>query len=353
MNGFWQRSSIRTLGNAPRRELPFSLTNLLLFSFGYLPLLAVFFLNLWARPHYQFFPLALAGAGFLAWVRLKELPRPLVPSRPLIGGLWLLASFAIVLVATILWSPWLGSLAVLAGLIGVIWLLGGRRLLRAMCPALILALVIVPPPLSLDSRFAEHLRLLAVNWSSQLLDLLEVTHARSGNIIELPGQKLLVEEACSGINSILITLAACLFYMLWRRASVIRILLSLSAAVSFVLLGNLLRIILGAWLRFRHGVDILSGWPHQIIGLVLFITYVGLIFSMERLLFFLTSPSRRQKTSAVAKPAVAVSPTQPIWRFSPTSVRVVACAFAITGVAEVARGWVAQRQAPEKLAVKE
>ena len=34
---------------------------------GFAPLLTVFLINLWGRPHYQFFPLALAGAGFLAW----------------------------------------------------------------------------------------------------------------------------------------------------------------------------------------------------------------------------------------------------------------------------------------------
>src|SRR5204862_2406378 len=113
------------------------------------------------------------------------------------------------------WSPWLGSLAAMIGLVGVIWLLGGQKLLRCMSPALLLVLTIIPPPLALDTRFAEQLRVLAVNWSSHLLDLLGVTHSQSGNIIELPGQKLLVEEACSRINSVLVTMAGCLFYMLW------------------------------------------------------------------------------------------------------------------------------------------
>src|SRR5207253_3295331 len=167
------------------------------------------------------------------------------------------------------------------------WTVGGRRLLRSQAPALLLMAAIIPPPLSLDTRLADSLRILAVNWSSHLLDMLGVIHYRSGNVIELPGKTLLVEEACSGINSLLITMAGCLFYMLWRRASVISTILALMGSVSFVVLGNLIRITLGAWLKFHRNIDILSGWPHQAIGLLLFASYMLLIFSLERFLFFL------------------------------------------------------------------
>ncbi|MCX6892929.1 MAG: hypothetical protein NTX51_15640, partial [Verrucomicrobia bacterium] len=52
--------------------------NVGLLAFGFAPLLLLCFANLWERTYYQFFPMALAGAGFLAWTRLKEVPRPLV-----------------------------------------------------------------------------------------------------------------------------------------------------------------------------------------------------------------------------------------------------------------------------------
>ena len=70
--------------NSPRRYDPdarVATGNGLLFALGYTPLLTLFFINLWGRPHYQFFPLALIGAAFLAWTRLKEVPRPFVPDR--------------------------------------------------------------------------------------------------------------------------------------------------------------------------------------------------------------------------------------------------------------------------------
>src|SRR5258706_2438994 len=247
MNGFAEKTTVSTRVDGPA----LTWAQGLLFVAGFVPLLWVFFLNLWARPHYQFFPLALAGAAFLAWSRLKEVPHPLEPGAPLPGTILWSLSFLLLAGATLLWSPWFGSLAAFAGLVAGIWMIGGSRLLRALVPALLLVAVIIPPPLSLDTRLADSLRVLAVNWSSHLLDIFGVTHYRSGNVIELPGKTLLVEEACSGINSLLITMAGCLFYMLWRRASVISTLLALVGSVSFVVLGNLVRITLWALLKFH------------------------------------------------------------------------------------------------------
>src|SRR4051812_8779944 len=63
---------------------------------AFLPLLVAHGRQLWLRPHYQFFPLALVGAAVLAWPVLKDGPR----SRPgataravsygLVGLSWLL-----------------------------------------------------------------------------------------------------------------------------------------------------------------------------------------------------------------------------------------------------------------------
>src|SRR5438874_2089213 len=39
---------------------------------GELPLLIKFFADLWTRPQYDFFPLILLGAAYLAWDRIKE-----------------------------------------------------------------------------------------------------------------------------------------------------------------------------------------------------------------------------------------------------------------------------------------
>ena len=101
---------------------------MLLLALGYAPLLTLFFINLWRRPHYQFFPLALIGASFLAWARLQDVPRPLAPGRPRVTALLLITSFFLLAAATLYWSPWLSSLAALVGLVALVWWGGGKPL---------------------------------------------------------------------------------------------------------------------------------------------------------------------------------------------------------------------------------
>ena len=315
-----------------------------LLAFGFAPLLLQFFANLWARPYYQFFPMALAGAGFLAWNRLKDVPRPFASGHA--AGTAALAgmSFGILFVALALWSPWLASLAAILCVVSVAWCLGGQPVLRACVPTLVLVLTIIPPPLSLDARFMLYLRELAVHGSSRLLDALSVAHFLSGNVIELPRHKILVEEACSGINSVLLTLAVCLFYLMWRRRSVARILICLPCALSGVLIGNVFRITLGAWLKYDQVLDILSGWRHEMLGLLLVALYLILIVSLDQWLDFLTSPMWNEQANTEAP--VVLAPVSPVGkparvpaRLSPHWVRVACRAFALLGLAELGRGW--------------
>jgi exosortase len=307
---------------------------------GYAPLLAAFFVALWGRSHYQFFPLALLAAAFLAWTRRDDAARPLQPGQPVVTLLLLGGSFFLLAVATAIWSPWLGSVAALIGLAGLVWWAGGYAFFRSMVPAMLLLLVIIPPPLNADTRLVQHLRAIAVAWSSRLLDLLAVTHSLSGNVIEVPRQNLLVDEACSGINSVLIMLACSLFYGLWRRRSIVQIVLCLVGSLAFVLLGNMARITIGAWLKFRFSVDILSGRLHELTGLLLFLAYLVLVLSMDQLLFFLTSPARRY--AAPTEPSPAIAPPKArraALRYSPLWGQAAGFAFALLGLLELGRGW--------------
>jgi exosortase len=274
---------------------------LALIGFGFAPLVLVFFANLWGRPHYQFFPMALAGVGHLAWSRLAEAERPFERGHSLVTALFGSLSAGLLLVGTALWSPWLGFFALLFATATGAWWTGGWHLLRTLLPAFFLTLTIIPPPLGLDNRLILELRGIAVRSSSHLLDILGVVHLLSGNIIELPRQKLLVEEACSGINSVLLSLSACTFYLLWRRRSVWRFLVCLPLVISWVVLGNIIRITLGAWLKANYNIDTLSGWPHEIVGLILVATYMALILSLDQLLDFLTHPLIKPQRLAVAE----------------------------------------------------
>ena len=262
--------------------------SLILSVLGFAPLLWLFFWWSWKRPAYQFFPLALVAEGLLAWRAFKETGITAVP-----GNLWLtrwltLATGIIYLLANYLWSPWLGFITFLLGLMTVAWGLGGKVLLKAFVPVILMLLTILPPPFNWDQDLTVWLRSVAVNTSSALLDSLQVTHLQDGNTLLLPGKQLLVEEACSGINSFVLCNACCLFWVLWRRRPLFWLLLALPLISLFVVLGNVIRITAGTVADYYWRINLLSGWRHETFGLGLLLSYCVLILSVDQLLVFLT-----------------------------------------------------------------
>ncbi len=321
---------------------------LMLAALGFAPMVGLFFVMSWGRPSYQFFPMAIIAAAMLAW-RALETPITTEASGSLKVSRWLgLTTMALFLAACFLWSPWLGYAAFLAGVVAAVWSLGGLALLKRLGPAIIMLLTILPPPLNGDQTLTVWLRHIAVSTSSALLDWLQVIHAQDGNTLLLPGKTLLVEEACSGINSFILCNAFCLFWGLWQNRPLLWWLLAMLATSCFVVLGNILRITIGAAAYYYRHVDLLSGWKHETLGLVLLLGYAGLILSWDQLLVFLTDSGQRSdqvppdKAAAAppevapeAAPADAATPLTPVlgFKFLGLALAVVGLgSFAIHGV---------------------
>lgn len=302
---------------------------------GFGPLMAQFFYNLWQFDTYQFFPLALAGGAFLVARGVREARRPLK-----VGSLWLripllLSLFAVLASAAVMWSPWLGAASLLLAVLAASWWFGGWRLLREILPGWLVLLTVLPPPLKLDARFAMLLQEWATAGSSRLLGLLGIPHLLTGLIIEIPGQRLLVEEACSGINSVLFMTSACVFYAMWRRRSLIFLGLLYAFTIACVLAGNLVRITSGAWVLFNFQIDLFVGWKHEALGLVLTAFYLGFIVVADALLGKVFASKSLYRTTEVDEHP---EPVLAGWSFA-GGVRFVTVLLAILGAVQLVRGW--------------
>lgn len=304
---------------------------------GFGPLLAQFLFNLWNFDTYQFFPLALAGAGFLLWRGLQEVERPIQPGSPWLTVPLMLGVILLLAAAAVMWSPWIGAVSFLLAAFTAAWWFGGWSLLKAVFPAWLLLLTIVPPPLKLDTRFALLLQEWATAGSSRVLSLLGIPHLLSGLIIEIPGQRLLVEEACSGINSILFMTSACVFYAMWKRRSLLFLAVLYALTIACVLAGNLVRITSGAWVLFHFQIDLFVGWKHEALGLVLTATYLGFIIGADALLGWIFTPHGMRHRDQ-PKPQTASSPLLEGYYFE-GGLKFVSVLLALLCLVQLVRGW--------------
>ena len=312
-------TSLNSTTNFLRARVKVERADLILAAAGLAPLLGIFLAGLWNRATYQFFPLAFVAAGMLAWRAVNEMSQPLAAGTRRMTCWLALTAGMVFLAANILWSPWLGYVSFLLGLLAGLWSWGGQPLLRALAPAGLMLLAILPPPGDLDQNLTLWLRSAAVSNSSALLDWLQVNHVQDGNTLLLPGKPLLVEEACSGINSFFLGNVFCLFWGLWQRRPLAWLLLAWPATTLFVILGNVLRITAGAAAFYHWQMNLLSGWPHEALGLILVAAYCGLILSLDQFLVLLTQPGLRNKPAGVKTDA----PPMDAWAPAPRSGRVL------------------------------
>ena len=224
---------------------------------------------LWARPHYQFFPMVFAGAAVLAWKGLRTTAL-LQPDRTWKSWGVMIWSWTLLAAAELLGSSWLSAVASLLMLLAAIYAVGGRVLFGQLLPAWLFLWLIVPPPFGLDQSLVLALQRLTTQWSSSVLDLFSIYHVVAGNVVEIGTRRFFVAEACAGINSLFSILACTIFHVLYSRPAVLRAILLILAAIAWVLLANVARVVLVVWFAKQSGIDLAMGWRHDLLGFSLF-----------------------------------------------------------------------------------
>jgi len=140
--------------------------------------------------------------AFVVWKRRKEL----AAIKPAVN--WWGFSVAILgavqmLLGTLAAQVFLARTAFLVSLIGAVLFLGGTRAIKTLAFPLFLLLFLFPIPAIVYARVTLPLQIFASATAETVLNWIGIPVLRDGNILELPHQRLSVEEACSGIRSLL------------------------------------------------------------------------------------------------------------------------------------------------------
>ncbi|MBL8872763.1 MAG: exosortase U [Planctomycetaceae bacterium] len=290
-----------------------------------LPMVLLYFVQLWNYEHYGFFPLLIVAIAYLLYSRWDKHARFPTGKLPhiLLGSSWISLGFAL-----LTWSPWTAFLS--WQLAFTAFCLAHTETSTTQNPestrsSLVYASVPVwlclRLPFNLDEQIPIALQHTTARFSSFCLDQLGVAHHLSGVVFDLPTGKLFIEEACSGIQSTFSLACVSLVIMAFKRRQLVLFPLYVIAALFCASLLNVVRIVVIAIAQEWWRMDLAHGWLHDALGYACLLVAIALLFSFDGFFFVLFSPIRLD--SASVRLGTIKNPIQLAWNFflAPKSLR--------------------------------
>jgi len=244
------------------------------------PILAVrwhFYLEQARYSHCLLLPVVSAIWVWDRWETLRAVPR--APSgRCLAATLVAVVAFLYGRLQNMNLLQHVAFLGALAGTIGAFW--GGALLRRLAFPLGYLVLT-VPLPKVWDEAITQPLQAVATRAAESVFDLLGWVVVRQGNVLHLPGLKLLVEDACSGVHSLYALLALGVAFVAFvERPRWLRVTLVL-ATVPIAVTANALRVIVTGVLAHKVDPSYAEGVSHETTGMIVFATGLVLLLLLD------------------------------------------------------------------------
>ena len=241
----------------------------------------------WSRDFGAYGPIILATGLWLVWRQSAELKRIARPGSPWITYPLLLAS-----VGGYVFGRAYDFLTLEAGGVYGVFLAifhsraGLRAMLKTWFPLLYLAFVI-PPPGSVLEDITAPLKQFVSHMATDWLSSWGLPVAREGVTIFVAQYQLLVEDACSGMNSLVGLIAVSLLYIyLMRGSSWVYSVLLLFFVIPVAIIANIIRIMVLVLLTYYGGNDLAQGFLHQTAGLFVFTIALLFIFFVDKMLSF-------------------------------------------------------------------
>jgi exosortase len=239
----------------------------------------------WTREVGAHGPIVLATGAWLVWRNAASMRELAAPGSQILGWAAFLASLVLYVFGRtfdFITFEAMGLFGVGLSMLYVVF--GARALLKNWFPFFYLAFLI-PPPNWLMDRLTAPLKQFVSSAATGSLYLTGLPIEREGVTIHVAQYSLLVEDACSGMNSLVGLIAISLFYIYLLRGSSVRYSAVLTLfVVPIAILGNILRVMTLILLTYFAGDEIAQGFIHGVAGLFLFAVDLLLVFAVDLML---------------------------------------------------------------------
>lgn len=252
--------------------------------------------QVWTKESGAHGPIVLAVGGWLLARELKAARALITP-----GAWWLVAVGLVCALLVYAFGRAFDFISLetaglyLAGVSTLYSRIGFRALAKVWFPVAYLAFLL-PPPGWLMDQLTGPLKQFVSASAMNILSAVGIPVAREGVTIYVAEYRLLVEDACSGMNSIVGLVAVSLLYIYLLRASSLRYAALLTAAtIPIAIAGNIVRVMTLILLTYFFGDEVAQGFLHVTAGLFLFVIDLLLVFALDRLLWRVLPKSWRSQ----------------------------------------------------------
>lgn len=270
-----------------RKKLTAMMPLLLIFaglSVVYVPTFIDLFNGLWSDDRHAHGPIVFAVSLWFFYYKTKLLSKSnmaIIPS-PYIGWPILILGALLYIVgrSQTIYIFEVGSLLVV--LLGIVLIFWGARVAKHFWFAFFFMLFMVPLPASVVDAVTQPMKIAVSYAADYVLYSLDYPVSRDGVMLNIGPYKLLVADACAGLNSLFTLEALGLLYLnVMRHESVFRnaLLATLIVPISFA--SNVTRVIVLSLITYYWGDVAGQGFLHEFSGMVLFITALLLIILVD------------------------------------------------------------------------
>jgi len=176
---------------------------------------------------------------------------------------------AVQLLGMYIYIPWLEGASLMVFIAGIAILIGGWNLLKITWPSIAFLVFMIPLPWRVEATLRSPLRLFAAQVSNWLLQLFGLPSVVEGTVIDISGQKLGVEEACSGIAMLMTFFALATGLMIVVQRPWVDKLVIILSALPIAIICNVLRITATGILYYTVGESVGKFVYHDLAGFLM------------------------------------------------------------------------------------
>ena len=222
-------------------------------------------------------------SAYLIWQRRDKLAE-IVRKPSNTGLLVVLFSLSLLFLGSLGAELFLTRISIVVMICGLIVYFSGWRLLKAMAFPIAFLLFAIPIPVLIYNEIVFPLQFIASRFATSVLETLNLFPImREGNVLIMPGMRLEVVEACSGIRSLMSLLALAAGYGYLAEKSVpVRWFLVL-AMVPLAIISNGTRGMITARMTNYSGPKAAEGFMHEFSGWVIFVVATVLFLGLHSL----------------------------------------------------------------------